>query len=700
MPNNRIKVFGNKLYHGGSSSIPTPNQTVTINFAGVWDGTVDGWTTLDGGITSGYGRGIYIVDENHIYIFGVFSQVGIQNPLIGSAGNFNIARWNGSQWNAVGAMGNTNNEVKDVFYDSERNILYAVGNFTTIMGVPANRVAKFEGGTWQPLRGGANSIVQSCCIDSQGRLYVCGSFGGMTNSSFLYGTTGIARWNIISQEWESLASSSYATVWDVIYEPNGDHVYMSGSYSYNIGGVANTRKLARFHVASGTWESIGVFNSPDDSTIYDIVWTKTGKLAIAGYFVSNGSDVSIWDGTTWSGQGKEDGFGLIPDQSRFGPIDLEVDGNETFYINRNAGGFYIKMTGWSHWKRLDQIDQDITISSTSLPTESAGPTGPTGSTGSGPSGPSGPGPSGPSGSTGPTGPSGGSGPTGPSGSTGPTGPSGGTGPTGPSGGSGSTGSIGSGGGELILSYADEEFVFNMHNSINIIPIISGIGDGNYRFEISPALPMNLIMNEYTGVISGVAMENLEPTTFTITAVNIASQSFERRPLEMGNIRVKPRNMLSCQITISINIDRVACVGEDTMILTADRGYIQISKLKKGDSVVTDDYRVVQIQGVCRFNYQGDIYKINRGSFGISKPFADMVISPSHKYRRGGKWYKPKKHLKKWVNPNWSVSDKKKGCPMIRLYHLILDKPSDCVVANGLVIESYAGGRDEGGKGRK
>ncbi len=45
-----------------------------MGYAGIWDGQAGtvGWTSLDGGITSGYGRGVYVVNENHIYVFGKF----------------------------------------------------------------------------------------------------------------------------------------------------------------------------------------------------------------------------------------------------------------------------------------------------------------------------------------------------------------------------------------------------------------------------------------------------------------------------------------------------------------------------------------------------------------------------------------------------------------------------------------------------
>tara|TARA_R100001163_G_C5068512_1_gene209075 strand:+ start:26222 stop:27520 length:1299 start_codon:yes stop_codon:yes gene_type:complete len=360
-----MKIHDGKLYYGSSGSVTTSSGTVSVNFAGVWDGTTNGWTTLDGGITSGYGRGLHVINDNKIYCFGNFSAIGSSNPL-SYGSNFCLAEWNGTQWTSVGGttLGNTDHEIRDVAYDSERQILYAVGRFTTIYGVSASRVASYNynTNTWSALSGGISSTVNSCTLDSNGNLYVCGEFSGAYNGgSFLSNTRGVAKWNRTQQYWESIATGNILSSWDIFYALDTNHLYLSGSFS-SVNSVPNTKLIARYHLQNQIWESIGDFTAAGDSVIYEIDYLGESNLFVSGNFISNGDDVAKFDGTTWTGHGIANGFSLNPSVgSDFTPIDMIVDGNDNIFVNRNAGGFYIKMNGDSQWNRLDQIGSNLNI---------------------------------------------------------------------------------------------------------------------------------------------------------------------------------------------------------------------------------------------------------------------------------------------------------------------------------------------------
>lgn len=361
MANNRVTIYNSKLYYGANSSVYTTEGTISVGYAGVWDGTsgASGWTTLDGGIQTGWGRGMYVVNENHIYCYGNFSSIGsAQNLSYGT--NFNIAKWNGTQWEALGTLGATNNEIGDVCYDEENNILYVVGKFTQVYGISANYVARFDGTNWSALNNGGNSYVYSCTLDGDKNLYVCGTFGGMTNSSFVNYTMGIARFNYASQLWESIGTGNIRTTWDAVYSASNNSVYFCGSFAHT-NSVTDTKLLARYSITDNQWYSLGAFNGANDSTIYDIAIVNGNEIYAGGYFESNGNDVAYYDGSTWTGMGLNDGYTLVPTQSYFGPIDICVDGNRNIYINRNAGGFYILKNGETTWKRLDNLDVDVTI---------------------------------------------------------------------------------------------------------------------------------------------------------------------------------------------------------------------------------------------------------------------------------------------------------------------------------------------------
>ena len=54
------------------------------------------------------------------------------------------------------------------FDDGSGTALYAGGRFTTAGGVPANRIAKWDGTQWSPLGEGANGIVNAMAVFDDG----------------------------------------------------------------------------------------------------------------------------------------------------------------------------------------------------------------------------------------------------------------------------------------------------------------------------------------------------------------------------------------------------------------------------------------------------------------------------------------------------------------------------------------------------
>jgi len=112
--------------------------------------------------------------SGNLYASGYFTSVG------GILAN-RIAKWNGTSWSALG-MGLNLGIVNALACDSSGN-LYAGGNYTTAGGVTANRIAKWDGTSWSALGRGLNGQVKALAFDSSGNLYVGGAFtiaGGIT----------------------------------------------------------------------------------------------------------------------------------------------------------------------------------------------------------------------------------------------------------------------------------------------------------------------------------------------------------------------------------------------------------------------------------------------------------------------------------------------------------------------------------------
>jgi hypothetical protein len=68
-----------------------------------------------------------------------------------------IAKWDGTQWSALGSGTNGPSVTSlTVFDDGNGPALYAGGTFTTAGGVPANGIAKWNGSEWSTVGDGVN----------------------------------------------------------------------------------------------------------------------------------------------------------------------------------------------------------------------------------------------------------------------------------------------------------------------------------------------------------------------------------------------------------------------------------------------------------------------------------------------------------------------------------------------------------------
>ena len=94
--------------------------------------------------------------------------------------------------------------------------IIAGGAFTSAGGVPANRIARWDGATWHALGDGMNGLVLSLQVMPNGDVIAAGSFtlaGGEPADR-------IARWDGTS--WHALGDGLNSHVWDLAVLPDGD----------------------------------------------------------------------------------------------------------------------------------------------------------------------------------------------------------------------------------------------------------------------------------------------------------------------------------------------------------------------------------------------------------------------------------------------------------------------------------------------
>ena len=223
----------------------------TVNNIAEWDGS--SWSALANGLsTTVYSLAVF--DDGNgpaLYAGGHFTSAG---PVPASK----IARWDGTQWSALGAGTNTHVYAMAVFDDGTGPALYAGGSFTVAGAVDANHIAKWDGNSWSALGTGINGSVLALEVFDDGTgggpaLYAAGEFsqaGGVP-------AIRIARWDGTS--WSAVgtngggfSSSLYALE---VYDDGlggGPALFVGGAYRVSSSGDSSLAKWGCPSPSQGT----------------------------------------------------------------------------------------------------------------------------------------------------------------------------------------------------------------------------------------------------------------------------------------------------------------------------------------------------------------------------------------------------------------------------------------------------------------
>ena len=276
---------GTTLYAGGPSSgnagaTPTTLQGFSSFDGATWSPVQQAWTPDMLGVNGT----AYSAQEWHgdLFVGGVFAYVGTGTKYLSSPG---VARWNGSEWSAVGTGG--------------QYFFFTVWNDSLVASV--DRSARvWNGSAWRNLRADQSG---SFTFDTfgfglapyQGSLCVFGPTYAAPNDVPLY---GVGRWN--GSDWEAVGHG--------ITDPNGfaQAGVEWGAYLV-IGGQFNSadnrpvRNLAY-------WDGVAYHDLGGgvDGLAYTLA-VEGGDLLVGGFFTEAGSvpvhGAARWDGSEWHAMG-------------------------------------------------------------------------------------------------------------------------------------------------------------------------------------------------------------------------------------------------------------------------------------------------------------------------------------------------------------------------------------------------------------
>jgi hypothetical protein len=234
--------------------------------------------------------------------------------LANGASASRIARWNGASWSALGQGCNaTIRKVLEFDNDGPSGnpaALIVCGDFTLAGGSSANRVARWNGTVWQSLGTGANAVARSVAqVDHDGNdatpdvVAVGGDFTSMGGVN----ANRIAFWN--GSVWTSAGSGanqsvSFLSAFDGdTTGPQPETMLASGGFTA-IGGLS-TRRLGTW--SAGTWRSWGhgLWNYPETMSVLDLDGAGPGgeELIVGGNVWTaggiGGSGIMAWNGNQW-----------------------------------------------------------------------------------------------------------------------------------------------------------------------------------------------------------------------------------------------------------------------------------------------------------------------------------------------------------------------------------------------------------------
>ncbi len=216
----------------------------------------------------------------------------------GDVATWGIASWDGAEWRAVGGTGTpgvpgANDQVMALtVYNGD---VVAAGFFTNIGGVPANRIARWDGTAWHALGSGLNVHSVRALAVYNGELYAGGQFeqaGGVPAAA-------IARWN--GSSWQDVAGSV-----TLVSKTGGiASVFAMTVFDGKLivgGGFTSAGGVPADNIASwdgSNWQSMdgGVYNFGVEA-----LGVYNGSL-IAGAGFQGIGNIAQWNGTAWQPMG-------------------------------------------------------------------------------------------------------------------------------------------------------------------------------------------------------------------------------------------------------------------------------------------------------------------------------------------------------------------------------------------------------------
>jgi len=230
-----------------------------------------------------------VAPNGDVYVIGKFT-------TIGGIAAANIARWNGATWAALGTGLNDDGLHVQVAPDGD---VYAGGKFHTAGGVNCYHIARWDGSSWHKLgnQAGLNNEVYSIAISKDGKIVYAGGLFTDEYSLSASAMLRIARYDVDTDDFDAMGDGFDSTVREVLISPS-NYVYACGDFDKS--GIATMNYIGKWNGAM--WEQLG--QGVGGGVIYSMDIHENGNIIAVGEFTSANDitmqKVGLWNGSTWA----------------------------------------------------------------------------------------------------------------------------------------------------------------------------------------------------------------------------------------------------------------------------------------------------------------------------------------------------------------------------------------------------------------
>ncbi len=181
--------------------------------------------------------------------------------------------------------------------DPQGNGFYVGGNFAVAGGAVAANIAHWDGSQWQEVGASPLSVkVHALAATPNGELYAGGEGGGGGGIG-IGGSNSIEKWDGTS--WATFADigGGFGTEVDAIRILSDGRIAVGGQF-----GSVDTATLDNFAVYDGAnWQQLG--SASPDGRVQSILEMSDGRICLGGDFTHVGTvevnHVACWDGSQW-----------------------------------------------------------------------------------------------------------------------------------------------------------------------------------------------------------------------------------------------------------------------------------------------------------------------------------------------------------------------------------------------------------------